>query len=109
MAPAANESPVCKLARLFPAAVPVRIPVSVSGGQVGGLSLHEKAVIEYGTENEVLFLSSLPLEFADRLHLRNTDGSLEADVSVVALQFHGANVVVAARFLGNVANWIVKS
>jgi hypothetical protein len=105
---AADGSFVARLAQFFPGAVPVRVPVQVTGGEVSGLKLTENTVIEYGTCNEVLFASSLPLEFADRLRLRTADGALEADVYVVALQFQSGRTAVAARFAHPVANWIVK-
>lgn len=104
----AGETFVAKLAQFFPGASPVRVPVQITGGEIGGISLTENTVIEYGTANEVLFASSLPLEFADQLRLRNADGSLEAEVYVVALQYHGGRTAVAARFSHEVSNWIVK-
>jgi hypothetical protein len=105
----AGENFVGRLAQFFPEATPVRIPVEIRGGELGGVSLSEKTVIEYGTPNEVLFASTLPLEFADRLSVNNADGSLRADVTVVALQYHGGKTAVAARFAHQVPNWIVKS
>ncbi len=65
-------------------------------------------MIEYGTPREVLFAARIPLEFADRLRLQNSDGSLDTEASVVAVQYHNGNTVVAARFTQEVANWIVK-
>jgi hypothetical protein len=104
----AEEEFVSRLAQFFPGASPVRVPVQVTGGEIGGVSLTENTVIEYGTPNEVLFASSLPLEFADQLRLRNADGSLDTDVYVVALQYQSGRTAVAARFAHDVANWIVK-
>ncbi len=102
-----GESGVGKLAQYFPEAAPVRIPVRVSAfGAADGLS--ENTVIEYGTPREVLFSSNLPLEFADKLRLENKDGSLRAEVFVVALQYEHGKTAVAARFLRDVPNWIVK-
>lgn len=103
-----GEKFVAKLAQFFPGAAPVRVPVQVTGGEIGGVCLSENTVIEYGTAQEVLFASSLPLEFADQLRLRNADGSLEAEVYVVALQYHNGRTAVAARFAHEVTNWIVK-
>ena len=62
---AAGDSSIARLARYFPDATPVRIPVSLIrvGSTNSGLS--ESTVIEFGTAREVLFASSLPLEFAD--------------------------------------------
>ena len=69
----------------------------------------ESTIIEFGTPNEVLFASTLPLEFADKLRLRNSDGTLDTEACVVAVQYNGGRTAVAARFTGNVANWIVKT
>jgi hypothetical protein len=98
---------VAQLARSFPAATPVRIPVRVARLGSGDLSI-EDTVIEFGTPREVLFASALPLEFADQIRLRNTDGSLDVEASVVALQYDCGHTAVAARFVREVANWIVK-
>jgi len=68
----------------------------------------ESTVIEFGTPREVLFACTTPLEFADVLRLRNSDGSLDVNVSVVAVQYDRGKTVVAARFQGEVPNWIVK-
>jgi len=65
-------------------------------------------VIEFGTPNEVLFASTLPLEFEDRIRLLNSDGSLDARATVVAVRYHGGRKAVAARFVGQVENWIIK-
>jgi len=104
-----GESVVARLAHFFPEATPVRISVSVTGGEIGGLGLHEKTVIEFATPNEVLFASALPLEFADQLRVRNADNSLDAEVFVVAVQYHAGRTAVAAQFVKKVPNWIVKA
>jgi hypothetical protein len=114
---AKQDSIVADLARFFPEATPVRIPVQLtrkSGTheeqpQPGNLGLAESTVIEFGTQREVLFVCTTPLEFADVLRLRNSDGSLDTEASVVALQYRPDATVVAARFLTSVPNWIVKS
>ncbi|HUO26833.1 MAG TPA: hypothetical protein VMU61_14290 [Candidatus Aquilonibacter sp.] len=107
---AGQSSSVAELARFFPEATPVRIPVELvrsGGGQ--GRALSESTIIEFGTAHEVLFACSAPVEFADVLRLRNADGSLDAEASVVAVQYHPGKTVIAARFLREVPNWIVKS
>ena len=65
-------------------------------------------MIEFGTSREVLFACATPLEFADILRLRNSDGSLDTEASVVAVQYHPGKTIVAARFATSVPNWIVK-
>jgi len=111
----AQTSTVAELARFFPEATPVRIPVQFTrrnrtsnGSQAGSEGLQESTVIEFGTSREVLFACSTPLEFADILRLRNSDGSLDTEAAVVAVQYHPGKTVVAARFVSSVPNWIVK-
>jgi len=112
----AQTSTVAELARFFPEATPVRIPVqftrrshAANHGQPGVEGVEESTVIEFGTSREVLFACTMPLEFADILRLRNSDGSLDTEASVVAVQYHPGKTIVAARFATSVPNWIVKS
>jgi hypothetical protein len=112
---------VGRLARFFPDATPVRIPIKLSrshndensnGGGGDGAELNtffQETVIEFGTARELLFVVDRPLEFADRVLVESNDGSLHAEASVVAVQYHSKRTVVAVRFLKNVPNWIVKS
>jgi len=104
-------SSVAELARFFPEATPVRIPVQFTRSSTNSnqqAPLQERTVIEFGTPREVLFACTMPLEFADIVRLRNSDGSLDTEASVVAVQYHPDKTVVAARFVNSVPNWIVK-
>lgn len=103
-------SAVAGLARFFPEATPVRLPVQLARKLEASASpgFSESTVIEFGTSREVFFSCTTPLEFADVLRLRNSDGSFDVDVEVVAVQYHPGQTAIAARFLGNVPNWIVK-
>lgn len=103
-----GESCVEKLAQAFPNASAVRIPVRVMTAVSGQRRLQEQTVIEFGTAQEVIFASSLPLEFEDRIRLMNSDGSLDTGATVVAVRYHEGRKAVAARFLGEVGNWIIK-
>jgi len=108
---------VSRLARFFPDAAPVRIPIRLSRIHVSGNGnapansgpALEETVIEFGTPHEVLFLVKHPLEFADLVLLESSDGSLRAEASVVAAQYQPERTAIAARFLKPVPNWIVKS
>jgi len=126
---------VSRLARFFPDATPVRIPIKLSrtqsrdngngnsngsgnGNGNGDLTVREHetenvffqdTVIEFGTPHEVLFVLDRPLQFADRVLVESNDGSLHAEAFVVAVQYHLERTAVAVRFLKNVPNWIVKS
>lgn len=104
----ARESSTSKLAKFFPEATPVRIHVRLTRLANESDAFTESTVIEFGTAREVLFASSLPLEFADKLRLQNRDGTLDTEACVVALQYSGGHTAVAARFTKEVPNWIVK-
>jgi len=95
-----------RLAKFFPDATPLRLPVRLIRGK--GTGLIEDTVIEFGTPTEVLFASRLPLEFGDTVRLENSNGSLNVEALVVALQHHNGRTAVAARFTRDVPNWIVK-
>jgi hypothetical protein len=103
------ETCIEKLAQLFPNASPVRIPVRVTALGARRPHVHEQTTIEFGTPQEVLFASTLPLEFEDRLRVANADGSLNARATVIAVRYHGGRKAIAARFAGEVGNWIIKS
>ena len=126
---------VSRLARFFPEATPVWIPIKLSrthsrdngngnssangnSSGNGDLVAHEHAnenvffqdtVIEFGTPHEVLFVLDRPLQFADRVLVESNDGTLHAEAFVVAVQYHLERTAVAVRFLKHVPNWIVKS
>jgi hypothetical protein len=108
----APASVVASLASFFPEATPLRIPVQLARkfapGSSSDAQFSESTVIEFGTPREVLFSCKAPVEFADVLRLRNSDGSLDVEASVVAVQYHPGKTVVAARFNAEVTNWIVK-
>jgi hypothetical protein len=104
----ARESVVSELAKFFPAASPVRLPVRIRRGE-GVQPALENTVVEFGTAREIFFASALPLEFAEKLRVQNSDGSLDVEVQVVAVQYHEGQMAVAARFIGEVSNWILKT
>ncbi len=69
----------------------------------------ENTMVEFGTAREIFFASTLPLEFAEKLRVRNVDGLLDVEVQVVAMQYGDGQMAVVARFLGEVPNWILKT
>jgi hypothetical protein len=106
-----DANAVAALARFFPDATAMRIPIQLARtlepGQIPNFS--ESTVIEFGTPREVLFACKTPLEFADVLRVRTADGTLDEEAHVVAVQYHPEKTLVAARFRREVPNWIVKS
>lgn len=119
---AIDANVVGQLARFFPEATPIRIPIKLSHAAESGKNGDgkgasgakawvplEETVIEFGTTREVLFLVKNHLEFADVVLVESRDGALRAEASVVAAQYRPERTVIAVRFLKNVPNWIVKS
>jgi hypothetical protein len=104
----ADQTCIEKLAQLFPGVSPVQIPVRVTIAVTGRRQLQEQTVIEFGTAHEVLFASNLPLEFEDQVRLVNSDSSLDARATVVAVRYHSRGKAVAVRFANEVGNWIIK-
>ncbi len=109
MARSGRPSTTTELARFFPNATPVRIPVRLTRVSEGTAAFSETTMVEFGTAKEVLFASTLPLEYGDLLRLQNSDGTLDTEACVVALQYNGDRAAVAARFTAALPNWIVKS
>jgi hypothetical protein len=107
--PSQNEPTLRNLVELFPSASPLRIPILVSLTPGKGQSLEESTVIEFGTSMMVFFESRLPLELGDRLHLKNSDGSLGTEAIIVAMRVNDNRRAIAARFVAEVRNWIIQS
>ena len=103
-----EKSGLRRLVELFPGATPMRIRICVVVPRGKGQGLEEKTEIEYGTSRMVFFESRLPLELDDKFHLRNSDGSLDADAIVVGLHFSEGCRAIAARFATEVRNWILR-
>jgi hypothetical protein len=103
-----EKSGLRRLVELFPGTTPMRIPICVVVPRGKGQGLEEKTEIGFGTSRMVFFESWLPLELDDKVHLRNSDGSLDADVTVVGLHFSEGRRAIAARFVSEVRNWILR-
>ncbi len=104
----ANE-PDCaaQLARFFPQARPVRVPVQVTASRGGSTSLREAAVVEFGGPEHAIFLSTLPLEFDDRVRIEATGEGRPTEATVVGVQYHKGRKAVAVRFLLGPCDWVV--
>jgi hypothetical protein len=119
---------VAKLAQYFPQAIRMRMPILVhtfgmprtdeapqqrisliTAAEFGqAVEKVEETVIEFGTHREVLFTSSLQLEFEDRIRLKNAEGTLDEEATIVAVQLSGERTVVAARFVEPPVNWVIR-
>ena len=103
-----RESSTNKLAKFFPNATPVRIPVRLTRLGDASSTSSESTVIEFGTPQEVLFASSLPLEFDDKVRIERERNGGTADAKVIAVQYHEGRKAVAVRFLQGPCAWVTQ-
>jgi hypothetical protein len=97
-----------QLARFFPQAGPVRIAVQVISSRGGKTQLREATVVEFSSPDHAIFLSTLPLEFGDRVQLEASPKETPAEATVDAVQYHEGRKAVAVRFLQGPCNWVVR-
>ena len=97
-----------RLARFFPSASPVRVPVQITALRVGSARLREATLVEYGGSEHAIFLSSLPLEFDDRVRIERDRKGCTADATVVAVQYHEGRKAVAVRFSQGPCAWVTQ-
>ncbi len=69
--------------------------------------MREATVIEFGGSEHAIFLSTLPLEFDDRVRLVGTREWRPAEAIVVAVQYHEGRKAVAVKFLQGACDWVV--
>ena len=104
----ANEQDCAEqLARFFPQARRVRIPVQVTVSRGGSTSLREGVVVEFGSPEHAIFLSTLPLEFDDRVRVEAAGEGQPAEATVVGMQYHEGRKAVAVRFSQGPCDWVV--
>jgi len=109
MTPVADDATCAKqLARFFPLASAVRIPVRVTSLRSSNSGLKEATVVEYCGPEYAIFLSTLPLEFDDRVKLERDRRGSAAEAAVVAVQYHEGQKAVAVRFLQGACDWVTQ-
>jgi len=96
-----------QLARFFPGTKPMRVPVQVTVSRTGG-SLREATVLEFGGREHAIFLSTLPVEFDDRIQLTRDGKPNPAEATVVAVQYHEGHKAVAVRFSQDSFQWVIQ-
>jgi hypothetical protein len=97
-----------QLARFFPLAAAVRIPVQVTSLRSGNSRLREATVVEFCEPEHAIFLSTLPLEFDDRVKLERDRRGSAAEAAVIAVQYHEGRKAVAVRFLQGACDWVTQ-
>lgn len=98
-----------QLGRFFPHVNPVRIPVQVTPLRAGSGRLREATVVEFGGGAYAIFLSTLPLEFDDRVMLEAVREGRSAEATVVAVQYHEGRKAVAVRFSQGRCDWVTQA
>ena len=98
-----------QLARFFPGATAVRIPVQIIALRGGGSKLREATVLEFSGAEHAIFLSALPLEFEDHVRVeRDSRRGRTADATVVAVQYHEGRKAVAVKFTPGLCDWVIQ-
>jgi hypothetical protein len=70
--------------------------------------LREAATIEFGTADFGIFLSTLPLEFDDRVRLERARKGRAAEATVIAVQYHEGRKAVAVKFTQGPCDWVTQ-
>ena len=97
-----------QLARFFPKLPGVRVSARVAPQRNGSTAgrLQEAVVVEYGSEEYAIFLSTLPLEFGERVQISRDGGGRSSEATVIALQYHEGRKAVAVRFEDGPCEWM---
>jgi hypothetical protein len=85
-----------------------RVPVKITALRAGSTRLREATVVEFGGSEHAIFLSSLPLEFDDRVRIERDRNGGTADAKVIAVQYHEGRKAVAVRFLQGPCAWVTQ-
>jgi len=85
----------------------VKIPVQVTASRGSKTRLREQAVVEFGGPDHAIFLSTLPLEFDDRVRIETSGGGRPTEAAVVGVRYHEGSKAVAVRFLQGPCDWVV--
>lgn len=106
---AEQQSCTQQLARFFPGVTAVRLPVQVTALRGGAARLREASVVEFAGLDHAILVSSLPLEFDDKVRLEGSRKADTADATVVAVQYHGGQKAVAVKFSRGPNHWMMYS
>ena len=82
--------------------------MQVTALRPGGTRLHEATVVEFGGPEYAIFLSTLPLEFDDRVRLEAIQKGRLAEGTVVGVQYHEGRKAVAVRFSQGRCDWVTQ-
>jgi hypothetical protein len=106
--PDVEQSCAEQLAKFFPQAAAVRVPAQITALRGGNTKLREATVLEFAAADVAIFVSTLPLEFDDRVRLERSQKSRPADATVIAVQYHEGRKAVAVRFTKGPCEWVTQ-
>ncbi len=106
--PELEQSCADQLARFFPQASAVRIPVQITALRGGRTKLREAATVEYHASDFAIFVSTLPLEFDDRVRLERDRKGRAVEATVIAVQYHEGRKAVAVKFTQGPCDWVTQ-
>jgi hypothetical protein len=82
--------------------------VLITALRAGSTRLREATVVEFGSSEHAIFLSSLPLEFDDKVRMERDRNGGTGDAKVIAVQYHEGRKAVAVRFLDGPCAWVTQ-
>jgi hypothetical protein len=82
--------------------------MQVTSLRSGTTRLREASVVEFDGTEHVIFLSTLPLEFDDRVRLEASQNGRPAEATVIAVQYHEGRKAVAVRFSNCPCDWVTQ-
>ena len=97
-----------QLAKFFPDLPATRFMVRVQSIRSGREKLQESTVVEYGAGQFAIFMTTLPLEFDERIQLVRNSKEEPVEAVVTALQYHEGMKAVAVRFVEGTWDWMIK-
>jgi hypothetical protein len=95
-----------QLAKFFPGLPATRSMVRVQSLRPGREKLRESTMLEYGAGEFAIFLTTLPLEFDERVQLARNGQGKPVEAAVIALQYHEGMKAVAVRIVEGTWDWM---
>ena len=80
--------------------------MQVTAPRGGNAQLREATVVEFSGGDHAIFISTLPLEFGDRVKLEASMKGILAEATVDAVQYHEGRKAVAVKFLNGHSDWV---
>lgn len=96
-----------QLARFFASIRRVHVNAFLSLQRTAQPNAGEAVVIEYAGEGRAIFKSGLPVDFGERICLRNSSGQ-QNDAKVIAMQYQDGSTAVAAQILNGQLSWMER-